>query len=49
MYEKYVLQHKNDKTQKSRFGFFVLLLLQIRYLLELLKFSFKKVLEIFGG
>lgn len=49
MYEKYVLQHKNGKIQKSRFVFFVLLLLKIRYLLKLLKFSFKKVLEIFGG
>lgn len=48
MYEKYVLQHKNGKIQKSRFGLFILLLLQIRYLLKLLKFSFKKVLEIFG-
>lgn len=49
MYEKYVLQHKNGKIQKSRFVFFVLLLLKIRYLLKLLKFSFKKVFEIFGG
>lgn len=49
MYEKYVLQHKNGKIQKSRLGLFILLLLQIRYLLKLLKFSFKKVLEIFGG